>query len=262
MKPAGSDRLGSLDATCLLWPAREQACVVSAATSCIPYASCTAALTGHEQPVFMHECWVRTVAQRHSIIQLALFGAKHGGVRESDRTLKRLDQSFSPRNPTKWSSGMPECPPNFHGESLRKRLERCLSSERALHLYDSSRNKSGRRSDIDTGRKKSGAGKEGERRRDAGQQFGVNGIGSFLIQLESLFTILCHTGQKERGGTPNVGQCAGQGLPITSKAFDAWCFRVRSGPREGGYGSPLHPIQATSFPLKTSFSTHKTTSKE
>lgn len=101
LKPAGSDRLDSLDATCLLWPAREQACVVSGASSCVPYASCTAALTGHEQPRFMHKCWVRTVAQRHSIIQLALFGAKHGGVREYDRTPKRLDQSFSPRNPTK-----------------------------------------------------------------------------------------------------------------------------------------------------------------
>lgn len=174
LKSAGNERLESLDGTCLVCKhSQEQAFVahirrIKAAVCCILLHSLCqlrSSIKWHEQPIFMDKCWVRTVAQRHSIIQLALFSANHGGVQmcanvNPTKTLKRLDQSFSPRTSTKLSSGMPECHPTSTVKVYKK--AGTLSTERALHLYYSFRNKSGMWSDIDTERKKSGAGKEGE----------------------------------------------------------------------------------------------------
>lgn len=187
LKSAGNERLESLDGTCLACKhSQEQAFVahirrIKAAVCCILLHSLCqlhSSIKWHEQPIFMDKCWVRTVAQRHSIIQLALFGANHGGV-----------QMCANVNPTiPWSDWinhslqdpqlncLPECP-SAHPTSTVKVYKKAgtLSTERALHLYYSFRNKSGMWSDIDTERKKSAAGKEGEWRMDAEQQFSVSG---------------------------------------------------------------------------------------
>lgn len=116
--------------------------LLSPASYSIIYAGCTTASNGQEQPVSMAKFWVRTVAQRHSIIQLCTVWRKPRGrayLRKFDCTLKLLDRLFSPRISTKLYSGMLDCHPTYTVKVYKK--AGTLLSERALHLYYSSRNK-------------------------------------------------------------------------------------------------------------------------
>lgn len=124
--------------------------LLSPASSNIIYASCTTASNGHEQPIFMAKFWVRAVAQRHSIIQLCNVWRKPRGRAdlrkcEFDCTLKRLERHSL-------QGSQLNCMLDCHPTSTVKVYKKAgtLLSERALHLYYSSRNKWGRRSDLDT----------------------------------------------------------------------------------------------------------------
>lgn len=163
--------------------------LMSPASYNIIYVSCTAASNGHEQPIFMAKFWVRAVAQRHSIIQLCTVWRKPRGRAdlrkcEFDCTLKLLDRLFPPRISTKLYSGMLDCHPTYTVKVYKK--AGTLLSERALHLYYSSRNKWGRRSDLDTEERRVERGRrvsEGWMLHSSSALVGKTGIRWFLIQL-------------------------------------------------------------------------------